>query len=136
MTESNLHSVVLYKRNLDVAKRKLPNINPFFNRQFNTFSVFLRASQIEEIHAGMSLKIFHCVPGLSLTLLFLGAVGCVKLMIFMECILLYVSIYSFLYIHQHNNQINNSLPHLCQLSLFNLRYSHATCFGPHRATIR
>jgi hypothetical protein len=42
---------------------------------------------------------------------------------------------SFLYIRQHNNQINNSPPYLCQLSLFNLRYSYVTCFGSNGAII-
>jgi hypothetical protein len=31
---------------------------------------------------------------------------------------------------------NNSLPRLCQLSLFSLRYSYATRFGSHTAIIR
>jgi hypothetical protein len=43
---------------------------------------------------------------------------------------------SFLYIRQQNTQINNSLPHLCQLSLFNLRYSYATRLGYHGVIIR
>jgi hypothetical protein len=33
---------------------------------------------------------------------------------------------SFLHIRQHNNKINNSIPHLRQLSLFNLQYSSAS----------
>jgi hypothetical protein len=49
-------------------------------------------------------------------------------------LVMFISI-SFLYIRQHNNKIN-SLPHLCQLSLFNLRYSYATCFGCQGAIIR
>jgi hypothetical protein len=43
---------------------------------------------------------------------------------------------SFLYIRHHTNKIHNSLPHLCQLSLFNLWYSYATCFGSHGAIVR
>lgn len=103
------------------------------------FLFFSGLHKLKKFMHVLASKSFHYVLGLSVTLLFLDAVGCVnKLMrlIFRECIMLWGSVYWFLYIYQHNNQINNSLPHLYQLSLFNLQYSYTTCFGSHGAIIR
>jgi hypothetical protein len=40
---------------------------------------------------------------------------------------------SFLYIRQHNNQINNLPPHLCQLSLFEIIGDHQCGFRRNRS---
>jgi hypothetical protein len=49
-----------------------------------------------------------------------------------------VSIYWFLYIRQHRNQTNNSLPHWYKhcINLFDSQRSYATCFRSHGAIIR
>jgi hypothetical protein len=82
---------------------KLSNSNPLFNRQFNIFSLFLRASQIEETHSYTTLKIFPLCPWY-LYSSFLDAVGCVnKLM----RLILYKIVYSNININQHCLLQNN-----------------------------